>query len=150
MKDFMLILNGSPCHHNLYRNGPISLGEAQKRAVPCPMSSRCGETGLRDSGRQCAMLFGAQVARNALKKGRGVEVEMVSFLGDASTKMPWVARNGIIWSQDGKNFETIVDISEGVGKIEQFAKMLLEGYDLETAGSFWRQLVAALKVSPGP
>jgi len=147
VKDYVLILNGSPCHHNLYQGGPTSFKRAQEEARSCSFSSHCGETGLRDSGRQCAMLFGTQVARNALRNGCTIDVEMESFLSDLSPKISWVARNGIIWSQDGKDFEVIADVSRGVKMIRWFAEMLLEGYDLETAGSFWRRLAATSKVS---
>lgn len=126
MKEHRLMLQASPCDTNLHPAGPATLAEAKRlgRSI-CPHFAKCDKGDLAN-GFQCAIKFGADVARYALKERHSVEREMVDFRDELAGSMSQMARKGIIWSEDRQDFQIISDIEEGIGKIEKFAKMLLE------------------------
>ncbi len=125
-KEKALILEVSSCDTNLYPDGPVTLTEAKKIGRDrCPFLSNCQDGGLSRTGRQCAMLHGVHVARYALRGNHSVSVEMKDFRREMKGKISQAARNGIIWSKDRTGFEVIKDITKGIDKIEEFAKMVL-------------------------
>src|SRR3989344_1123658 len=99
-KERQFILDGSPCEDNFYQDGPETVAEARKVGRQrCPYFSKCAG-GLLRNGYQCAMYFGVEIARNALKGGHSVAIEMLDFRREMSTGMKQMARKGIIWSPD--------------------------------------------------
>jgi len=133
-KDYNLIMDASPCDVNLYPDGPPNITEVKKLGRQlCPYFSKCN-SGLLSGGHQCAILFGSQVAQNALKEGHSVDAEMTDFRREMTGQLPRMAPKGIIWSADRKTFEIITDTKKAMAMVSAFAKMVLGDNEPRGAG----------------
>jgi len=119
-----LVSEGSFCDVNLYLDGPMTVEEVKKAGPSlCPHVEKCRQTGFLhpQTGHQCAMNFGLQVAQNALKEGHSIGREMVDF-----KRAGIIPREGWIFSSDRVHFETAPSCTRAyLGLIEKFAYIAL-------------------------
>lgn len=120
-----LVLNAVFCDTNLYLDGPKTVAEAkaQGRSL-CPHYEECNESGgflHPETGHQCAMNMGLQVAQFSIKEGHSIVREMNDF-----EKENICPKRGWVFSSDRKHFEIAPPFSRAhLGLIEKFAYIAL-------------------------
>ncbi|MFH1671535.1 MAG: hypothetical protein ABH889_02050 [Candidatus Portnoybacteria bacterium] len=124
MREKELVLNGSPCDINLYKDGPRTVAEARKVGrLSCPNLEKCqkGELDAK-KGYGCIMMRGLQVAQNALKEKHNIDTEMQDFGRFLESYRP---PKGFIYSSDRKIFRLITERHEASVKIREFAMTII-------------------------
>ena len=91
----------------------------QRGRMPCPRLQQCLQKNVR-----CAMRYGIEIARNALKEGHSVEVEMRTFRRETAAS----PLEEFVWSLDKGETVTIpTDREELYLYIHRFAVMVIGG-----------------------
>lgn len=117
-----LIENACFCDMNLYPDGPKTVEEARKIGPQlCPHAQKCNSGFLHpESGHQCVMEMGREVAKYAIKERHSIEEEMKDFI-----KMGPRPKKGWVYSLDRENFHVITDRKEVIRLVHRFAHLVL-------------------------
>ena len=140
MREKRLVLEGSPCDTNLYPDGPKTVTEAKTAGpVHCPHRHKCEKELTGDTGLDCIMLRGLEVAKNALKEAHSIDKEMRDFGKFFESHHP---PKGFVYSANRKEFEIIKDRREIIAKIREFAKTVFDEGQKQDVGDGFEDVVA--------